>query len=221
MDATSGSTEGFAARLKSPASTGLDLNFDVAPTDMINAHVQNGGSYFTVDGYGNVYLSGDLLGNGNVNINGNLSVGGTVSKSGVTFKIDHPLDPANQYLYHSFVESPDMMNVYDGMVVLNKKGEAVVVLPDYFEALNQDFRYQLTSIGRFMPLYIAREIKSNQFTIAGGKPGAKVSWQVTGIRHDAYANAHRVQVEEDKGTERGTYLHPELFPTPSPALARK
>ena len=59
------------------------------------------------------------------------------------------LDPANKYLYHSFVESPDMMNVYNGNVVTDKRGMATVVLPEYFEALNSDFRYQLTVIGRF------------------------------------------------------------------------
>jgi trimeric autotransporter adhesin len=36
---------------------------------------------------------------------------GTMSKPGGSFKIDHPVDPACKYLYHSFVESPDMMNV--------------------------------------------------------------------------------------------------------------
>ena len=54
-------------------------------------------------------------------------------------------------------------------------------------------------------------LANNRFKIAGGKPGGKVSWQVTGVRHDAYANAHRIPVEEDKGNKRGTYLHPELF----------
>jgi hypothetical protein len=40
----------------------------------------------------------------------------------------------------------------------------------------------------------------------------KVSWQVTGIRQDAWANAHRIPVEELKsGKERGSYLHPELY----------
>jgi len=105
------------------------------------------------------------------------------------------------------------MNVYNGNVPLDAKGEAWVSLPDYFEALNQDFRYQLTPIGnpgRHI-LYIAKEIANNRFKIAGGRPGARVSWQVTGIRHDAYANAHRIQVEEDKGDKRGTYLHPELI----------
>jgi hypothetical protein len=38
---------------------------------------------------------------------------------------------------------------------------------------------------------------------------------VTGIRQDAYANAHRIQVEEDKPPqEQGHYLHPELFGAP-------
>jgi hypothetical protein len=36
--------------------------------------------------------------------------------------------------------------------------------------------------------------------------------QVTGVRQDAYAKAHRIKVEEDKpAQERGHYLHPELF----------
>jgi hypothetical protein len=43
---------------------------------------------------------------------GDVDVDGNLSKAGGSFKIDHPLDPANKYLYHSFVESPDMMNVY-------------------------------------------------------------------------------------------------------------
>jgi trimeric autotransporter adhesin len=40
----------------------------------------------------------------------------------------------------------------------------------------------------------------------------KVSWQVTGIRHDAYAEAHPSPVEVQKPAEaRGHYLHPEVF----------
>lgn len=89
-----------------------------------------------------------------------------------------------------------MKNIYDGVLVLDENGEATVTLPDYFEALNQDFRYQLTRIGG--PVYIATEISGNQFQIAGGRTGLKVSWQVTGIRHDAYANALRIPVEVEK-----------------------
>jgi trimeric autotransporter adhesin len=148
-----------------------------------------------------------------VDSSGDLTVTGKLTKGSGSFRIDHPLDPANKYLSHSFVESPDMMNIYNGVVVLDSEGEASVNLPDYFQALNSDFRYQLTAIGAPGPnLYIADEISGNRFKIAGGKPGAKVSWQVTGVRQDAYAKAHRIKVEEDKpAQERGHYLHPELF----------
>jgi trimeric autotransporter adhesin len=158
-----------------------------------------------------------------VNTNGSVSIATldvtkTLTKPAGSFKIDHPLDPANKYLYHSFVESPDMKNIYDGVAVLDGNGEAVVPLPDYFDALNSDFRYQLTTIGGFAPVYIAAEIQNNQFKIAGGKPGIKVSWQVTGTRQDAFAKAYRIQAEVDKAPEdRGHYLHPELFGAPETA----
>ncbi|MFQ5650690.1 MAG: hypothetical protein ACE5IY_12175 [bacterium] len=144
---------------------------------------------------------------------GDVQVTGNLTKASGAFKIDHPLDPQNKYLYHSFVESPDMMNIYNGNIILDAAGEARVELPEWFEALNRDFRYQLTAIGAPGPdLYIAQEIMGNRFRIAGGQPGMKVSWQVTGIRQDAFANAHRMPVEEEKPAyERGYYLHPELY----------
>jgi hypothetical protein len=144
--------------------------------------------------------------------NGEVYIPGTLTKGSGSFKIDHPLDPANEYLYHSFVESPDMMNVYNGNITTNKGGLAVVVMPDYFEALNRDFRYQLTVIGQFAEAIVAKKIGNNRFVIRTNKPNVEVSWQVTGIRHDAYADAHRIQVEEEKPRqEQGHYLHPELF----------
>jgi hypothetical protein len=131
------------------------------------------------------------------------------------FVIDHPLDPANKYLYHTSVDSPDMKNIYDGMVTTDQAGLATVTLPAYFEALNRDFRYQLTVIGTFAQAIVKDEIKTNQFTIQTDKPNIKVSWQVTGIHHDAYAMAHPVQVEQDKSPgERGRYLTPEVFGKP-------
>ncbi len=155
---------------------------------------------------------------GNVSISawqsqlGDLSVAGTLTKGGGAFKIDDPIDPANKYLYHSFVESPDMMNIYNGNVVLDHNGEAVVTLPPYFEALNMDFRYQLTSVGKFSPVYVAEEIQNNQFVISGGRPYGKVSWQVTGIRHDPFANANRIPNEVEKEpAARGFYLHPAAY----------
>jgi hypothetical protein len=146
---------------------------------------------------------------------GNVNVTGTLSKAGGSFKIDHPMDPSNKYLYHSFVESPDMKNIYDGVAKLDTQGEAVVQLPAWFGALNKEFRYQLTCIGGFAPVYIAEEISENRFKISGGNPGMKVSWMVTGIRQDVWANAHRIPVEEAKpAQERGYYLHPELYGQP-------
>ena len=143
---------------------------------------------------------------------GNVQVLGTLSKSGGSFKIDHPLDPENKYLSHSFVESPDMKNIYDGNITTDHNGIAVVELPDYFEALNRDFRYQLTVVGQFAQAIVAEEVKENRFTIQTSSPGVKVSWQVTGIRQDAWANKNRIKVEENKSeNERGHYLHPEAF----------
>jgi hypothetical protein len=152
---------------------------------------------------------------------GNLSVTGKVSKGSGSFKIDDPLDPANKYLSHSFVESPDMMNVYNGNVVTDRYGRATVELPEYFESLNRDFRYQLTVVGKFAQAIVATEIGAtkignNRFVIRTSKPSVKVSWQVTGIRKDAYANANRIPVEEEKPEgERGYYLHPEVFGQPA------
>jgi hypothetical protein len=154
-------------------------------------------------------LAGEFL--GDVEISGNLS------KGGGSFKIDHPLDPENKYLYHSFVESPDMKNIYDGIAKLDSNGEAIVELPEWFGALNRDFRYLLTAIGAPAPtLYVAEEVAGNRFKIAGGTPGMKISWQLTGIRKDAYADKHRIPVEENKpDRERGSYLHPEAFNQPA------
>ncbi len=149
---------------------------------------------------------------------GNVVVEGTLTADAKMFKIDHPLDPANKYLTHACVESDEMKNVYDGVVVLDDRGEARVTMPDWFEAVNGEFRYQLTCIGAHAPVFIAEEIAGGAFAIAGGTPGMKVSWQVTGVRHDAYAVAHRMDVVQDKPSlEIGTYRHPELYGMPETA----
>jgi hypothetical protein len=145
---------------------------------------------------------------------GNVSITGSVSKGGGSFKIDHPLDPADKYLSHSFVESPDMLNIYDGVVVTDEMGYATVPLPAWFEALNRDFRYQLTVLDEadgasFVHAKIVKGVASNRFTLRTSEPRTTISWLVTGIRRDAWANAHRIPVEELKPEgERGRYLHP-------------
>jgi hypothetical protein len=109
-----------------------------------------------------------------------------------------------------------MKNIYDGVVTLDANGEAVIELPQWFDVLNRDFRYLLTPIGAPMPgLFVGQKIKENRFKVSGGMPGMEVSWQVTGIRQDAWANKNRIRVEVDKSErERGHYLHPEAFDQP-------
>src|SRR5580765_4722504 len=123
---------------------------------------------------------------------GDVLITGTLIKGAGSFRIDHPLDPKNKYLSHSFVESPDMMNIYNGNIVTDNKGEAVVTMPDYFDALNRDFRYQLTVIGQFAQAMVMEKLNGNSFRIKTDKPRVEVSWQVTGIRKDKFADAHRI-----------------------------
>ena len=210
-----GSAAGFS-NVTGTNNTIVGVSASLAASNLTNA---------TAIGAGAVVSSSNtmVLGTGvvMVRIPGSLVVDGAVSKGGGSFKIDHPLDPENKTLSHSFVESPDMMNIYNGNATLDAFGRAVVTMPEWFETLNRDFRYQLTCIGGFAPVYIAREVRGNSFKIAGGKPGMKVSWQVTGVRQDAYANAHRIPVEQDKpAAERGTYLHPDAFDKHSTKQAR-
>ena len=214
---------GYAANLGAGGIGVLGLNtgnYAIAGvSDLIAGNFINLSSGGTVQSklqFGLPAASMQAYGNVTINpwqaMNGDLNVMGTLTKGGGAFKIDDPIDPANKYLYHSFVESPDMMNIYNGNVVLDHNGEAVVTLPPYFEALNMDFRYQLTSVGKFSPVYVAEEISNNQFVISGGRPYGKVSWQVTGIRQDPFANANRIpnEVEKEKAA-KGFYLHPASY----------
>lgn len=140
--------------------------------------------------------------------NGRLGASGTKS-----FMIDHPLDPAGAYLLHYSSESPEPQNRYNGNVILDGRGAGVVMLPDYFGAINTDFRYTLTPIGAPAPnLYIAQEVHNNAFVIAGGQPGMKVSWEVIARRSDAFVVQRGAPVEVQKvGSERGKFLMPSLY----------
>jgi hypothetical protein len=147
---------------------------------------------------------------GDVEVRKNLVVSGIKA-----FHIDHPLDPANKYLNHASIESSEVLNMYSGNITTDLGGMAMVTLPDYFSALNGDCRYQLTVVGQFAQAIVAREIENNSFVIKTDKPSVKVSWQVTGVRQDAWVKHHPLQVEERKPKkERGYYLHPELFGQP-------
>jgi hypothetical protein len=180
----------------------------------------NASSGISIGGSDNGYSSVDVVfadatGSGSTagQFYGNTFVSGSISKGGGGFLIDHPLDPTGKFLEHSFVESPDRKNIYDGVATADDNGDAVVAMPAYFEALNQDFRYQLTAIGSPAPnLHVKTELQTGKFTIGGAGRGQKISWQVTGRRSDAWARANPMRVEREKrGEERGLYRHPEAY----------
>jgi len=185
------------------------------------------GSGTSLDGVGGYFVGGlgstggdGVLGESGTgyagNFRGSINVQGAIFAATKDFKIDHPMDPANKYLYHASVESSEMMNIYTGNVTTDAEGVASVELPDWFEVLNTDFRYQLTVIGVFAQAVVSREIQNHQFQIRTSLPNVKVSWQVTGVRHDAYAKAHPLVVEEEKEDRmRGFYIHPELYGAPA------
>lgn len=145
-------------------------------------------------------------------VNAGLINAGTIEADEKNFKIDHPLYPAEKYLFHTSVESDDRMTMYSGNVELNQNGEAWVELPDWFEALNTNFRYNLTTIGEYAQVYVASEVSDNRFRIAGGDPGLKVSWQISGTRDVAYARSNPTRVEVEKPEEeRGRIAYPEMY----------
>jgi hypothetical protein len=157
-------------------------------------------------------------------VNGSVSVIGALSKGSGTFLIDDPLDPANKLLFHSFVESPDAMDFYDGTTTLDTNGTATIVLPGYFLALNEDFKYLATPMGESMPnLHLSEGVQRRFFglfgspviVIAGGVPGGEISWQVTGVRHDPFIKATPIVPEVEKGpnqlVNKGEYLFPQYY----------
>ncbi len=186
--------------------------------------IGQGGTGLAQDGDGGIFTGGNttssgdglqaIAGSGGIaaNFKGNVTITGNLMAGSKNFKIDHPLDPANKYLVHASVESSEMMNIYTGNVITDAQGEARVQLPDWFEALNTDFRYQLTVIGQFAQAIVSSEVQHHEFAIRSNLPNVKVSWQITGIRQDAFAKANPMVVEEEKDARlKGFYIHPELY----------
>ncbi|MFE6922873.1 hypothetical protein ACFVAV_17705 [Nocardia sp. NPDC057663] len=147
---------------------------------------------------------------------GDVRITGSLSKGGGGFTIDHPLDPEAKLLSHSFVESPEMMNLYRGTVITDADGLARVTLPDWFDALNNDIGYQLTVVGEPTLTAIAEPVRDNSFTLRSERPHTTVCWQVSGVRQDKWAQANRIRVEEEKSpAERDHYLHHAEYDQPA------
>jgi hypothetical protein len=204
----------YGVRGQTASSTGYGVSGISLATTGVNYGVR--GQTASSTGYG-VYSSGNAHVQGALSVSSNLTVTGAITAGTKDFRIDHPLDPAQKFLSHSCVESDARRTVYDGEVTLDAKGEATVVLPNWFGALNGHTRIQLTPIGAGAPdLHLKAKVADNRFAIAGGAAGQEVYWQLTGIRQDAYAKAHPLAVEATKtGTERGRYLHPEVYGKPA------
>ena len=143
------------------------------------------------------------------------SVGRFAATGTKAFQIDHPLQPETYYLNHFCTEAPEPLNAYSGNVVTDAQGYAVVRLPDYFESINRDFRYQLTVIGEFAQAIVSQKIRNNQFVIRTDKPFIEVSWRVEAVRNDRWVQQYGFQTEQEKEKEiQGRYLHPELYGQP-------
>ncbi|HEY6339773.1 MAG TPA: DNRLRE domain-containing protein [Candidatus Sulfotelmatobacter sp.] len=202
----SSSTPGVGAFIGGGTCTSCSPGQSMGGTGIV-ASGANGSDADGIEAFGSNWsqsFAGDFV--------GDINVTGAIFAHTKDFKIDHPLDPANKYLYHASVESSEMMNIYTGNVTTDAQGEAMVQLPDWFEVLNTDFRYQVTVIGQFAQAIVAREISDHAFTIRTNIPNVKVSWQVTGVRQDAYAKAHPLVVEKEKEDRlKGFYLDPELY----------
>ena len=209
--ATSGATYGVYGVSNSPAGTGV---YGVAPATSGAAwgvHGQSDSSASTARGVLGSEPSG---GAGHaVYAEGTLAATGTKS-----FQIDHPLRPETHYLNHFCTEAPEPLNAYSGNITTDAQGYAVVQLPDYFEAINRDFRYQLTvmdSSDDFVLAKVARKIHNNQFVIRTSKPFVEVSWRVEAVRNDRWVQEYGYQTEQEKEDAiKGKYLNPELYGQP-------
>jgi len=220
---TSGVTNGVQGRASSP--DGFGVYGTTTATTGVTAGVYGDSFGSTTTGVAGdaFHTSGENFGvygrTASPNGWGVYSDGDSGSSGFKAFNIDHPLDPANQYLNHFSAEGPEALLIYRGNAILDESGEAWAELPSYFEAINKDVSYTLTAVGAPAPmLHVAEEVKANRFRIAGGKPGMKVCWVVTGARNDPYARAHAKPVEQLKPVElRNTYIHPQLYNMPATA----
>ena len=196
-DASIGSTVTISPRaIVGIATTVANLGND--PAGVIGEAISTPGFGYGVLGQGNFF--------------GVFSVGNSGATGTKSFLIDHPLDPANLYLRHYSAEAPEPLNIYTGNATFDAAGRAAVTLPEYFHAINTDLRYTLTAVGAPMPnLHIAKKAREGQFIIAGGVPGAEVSWQVTATRDDAHVKAKgHSDVLPKRPHARGKFLAPEL-----------
>ncbi|PSL04139.1 hypothetical protein CLV30_106144 [Haloactinopolyspora alba] len=141
-------------------------------------------------GDGHMYLGA----NGDINLTPNLrgrdyrvDVNGLLHATSVTstiknFRIPHPTKPGMDLL-HASTESPVSGIEYWGSATLDERGEAVVELPNYFEALAKtDNRTALVTPHGAPVEWTA--VMDGRFTVTG-QAGQSFSWLVKAERHGA------------------------------------
>ena len=138
---------------------------------------------------------------------GNFAINGSLSKGSGTFLIDHPLDPENKNLRHAFVEAPENLNIYRGIVRL-VNGKATVDIDSYFGMTTGTFWALNTDI-------IVSSLQNQEGGAAVWPDGKmtdgtlkitcsdeacndEIAWMVTGRRKDPYV------LHLDPNCERGT-----------------
>lgn len=189
-------------------------NFDLVGPTTSDAVGVGGVGYVGVEGQSIDAINGA----GIASLDNIIALGGLFVTGTKSFRIDHPLRPAEQYLVHFSLESDEVLNMYRGTVVCDASGEAEIILPDYVEAVNRKYSYHLTPVGAFAGLYVKEKMQNGKFRIAGGNPGMEVCWQLIAERNDPYLQAYpdMRRVEVDKPLEyQGRYLRPELYGQPA------
>jgi hypothetical protein len=212
LESYTSSPTGVAVRGYATAPSGTNYGVYGQSDNDFGGHGVHGVATAVIGGYGVYGQAGGVNGYG-VYASGNLGASGTKA-----FRIDHPSDPQNKYLLHYCSEGPEPQNVYNGTVRTDASGFARVELPDYFEEINRDFRYQLTVVDDsddFVMAKVTREIAGNEFQVRTSQPHVKVCWEVKAVRNDLYVRIAGAPVEVEKSEgERGKYQHPELYGQP-------
>jgi hypothetical protein len=156
---------------------------------------------------------------GQVSVPGSLAVVGNVSKGGGTFLIDHPLDPDNKNLIHSFIEGPNCDLLYRGRVKLSK-GRAQVdvdvaakMTRGTFAALTQNVDFFITNATGNAKVRVEdiAAVKTGRFSIVADDPNSNdtVMWLVIAERADPYIKAW------DGTDEQGHLLVEAMKPEPT------
>jgi len=203
----------------------LGFNF-TAPAALVD--IKSGGSTSTplrvlassttTSDYNDLWSVAEISGNGQMSIfdasqnqdillstHGTSSFAGALSKGSGSFKIDHPLESKKDthHLYHSFIEGPQVDNLYRGTVTLNN-GIATINL----DAVSNMTEGTFVALNREVQCYTTNEtdwdavkgnVEGNILTIScqNTSSSATVSWLVIGERQDK--NIYSSTITDENG----------------------